>query len=126
MQRKRAERRCVARLSRCRATPASARGLHHVLGGRALLALHEIELHGLPFSETLEAIALNRAVVHEAVFVPAVRSDKAKTFRVVEPLHFAGRTHTCSSLYGRRTKSGLRLAIHQFTTAPCGRGSEYA
>src|SRR5437763_80314 len=46
---------CVARLSNCRATPASARGLRHVLRGRSFLTLHEIELDGLPFSETLEA-----------------------------------------------------------------------
>src|SRR5436190_11279612 len=81
-----------------RVTPASARGLGHVLRRRAFLTLHEIEFHGLSLGQTLEAIALDRAVMHEAVFVTAVGRDEAKTLGVVEPLHLAGRTHTCSSI----------------------------
>src|SRR4029079_17870006 len=86
---------------RYRATPASARGLCHVLRGRALLTLHEVEFHGLPFSETLEAIAMDRAVVHEAILVSGVGRDEPKPLRVVEQIHFSGRTHTCSSMCGR-------------------------
>src|ERR1700712_2738405 len=68
-------------------------GLAHVLGSRSLLALHEVELHRLPFGEGLEPIALDRALGDEAILVVAVGCDETKTLRVVEPLYFAARAH---------------------------------
>src|SRR5262245_16078268 len=68
-------------------------GLRHVLGRGALGALDDVELHRVTLGEGLETVALDRAVVHEAVFLAAVGGDEAETLRVVEPLHLAGRTH---------------------------------
>jgi len=68
-------------------------GLRHVLGCRALGALYDVELHRVAFGERLEAVALDRTVVHEAVFLAAVGGNEPKALRVVEPLHLAGRTH---------------------------------
>src|SRR5688500_143738 len=65
-----------------------------VLSGGALLALHDVELHGLALGERLEALTLDRAVVDEAVLLAAVGRDEAKALGVVEPLHLAGGTHT--------------------------------
>ena len=65
----------------------------HVLRRWALGALHDVELNSFPFGQGLEAVALNRAVVDEAVLLAAVRGDEAEAFRVVEPLHLACRTH---------------------------------
>src|SRR5882757_7153796 len=67
--------------------------LRHVLGRRALGSLHDVELHRVTLGEGLEAISLNRAVVHEAVFLAAIGGDEAEALRVVEPLNLAGRTH---------------------------------
>src|SRR5450759_2673168 len=68
-------------------------GLRNVLGRGALGALHDVELHRITLGQRLEAVTLDRAVMHEAIFLSIVRGDKAKALRVVEPLHFAGRTH---------------------------------
>jgi hypothetical protein len=59
----------------------------YVLGRRALLALDEIELHALTLGEGLEALALDRAVVDEAVFLTVFEGDEAKSLGVVEPFH---------------------------------------
>ena len=71
----------------------AAVGLRHVLGGGTLLALHDVELHRLTLGEGLEARALDGRVVNEAVLLTVVGRDETKALRVVEPLHFAGRTH---------------------------------
>src|SRR4051794_14229924 len=68
-------------------------GLRDVLRRRALRALHDVELHRITLGQRLEAISLDRAVVHEAVFLTAVGSDEPEALRVVEPLYLAGRTH---------------------------------
>src|ERR671937_554339 len=71
----------------------SAAELLDVLGGRALLALHDVELHALALGERLEPRALDGRVMHEAVLLAVVARDEAEALRVVEPLHGAGRTH---------------------------------
>ena len=45
-------------------------GLRDVLGRRALGALHDVELHRITLGQRLEAVALDRAVVHEAILFP--------------------------------------------------------
>src|SRR4026208_416027 len=67
--------------------------LRHVLGSRTLLTLDNVELYRVAFSKGLEARARDCAVVNEAVLLPVVWGDETKALRVVEPLHFAGRTH---------------------------------
>src|SRR5687767_13855871 len=68
--------------------------LAHVLGGRTLRPLDDVEFDCIALGQGLEAAALNGTVVHEAVFGAVIRRDEAEPFRVVEPLHFAGRTHS--------------------------------
>src|SRR5687768_8503143 len=72
----------------------SAAQLRDVLGGRTLLALHDVELDALAFGEGLEATALDGRVVDEAVLLAVLGRDETKALRVIEPLHFAGRTHS--------------------------------
>src|SRR5690348_6571727 len=67
--------------------------LGDVLSGRALLALHDVELDALAFGEGLVAVALNRRMMNEAVLLATLWRDKAKALRIVEPLYRAGRTH---------------------------------
>src|SRR5688572_28755507 len=70
------------------------RRLRHVLGCRTLLTFDDVELHRVALSKGLESRAADRAVVDEAILLPVVRSDETKALRIVEPLHFAGRTHS--------------------------------
>src|SRR5690606_23014998 len=74
----------------------SAVELHDVLGGRALLALHHVELHALAFGERLEATALNCRMMHEAILLAVLGRDEAEALGIVEPLHRAGHAH-CST-----------------------------
>src|SRR5205823_4073181 len=67
--------------------------LGDVLGRRALLTLHDVELDSLAFSQRLEAAAIDGGVVNEAIFLSVLGGDEAKALGVVEPLHFAGGTH---------------------------------
>jgi hypothetical protein len=53
-----------------------------------------VERNFLTFLEALEAIALNCRKVGEKIFAAAIRSNKTKTFSVVEPLD-----GTCCHLY---------------------------
>src|SRR5205807_3115410 len=70
--------------------------LHDVLRGGALLALNHFELHALAFSERLEALRLNGAVMHEAVLAAILGRDEAEALGVIEPLHGTGDTcHLC-------------------------------
>ena len=52
---------------------------------QTFLALYRNEGNFLAFFQALEAITLNRPEVYEQIR-PALRSDKTKTFFVVEPL----------------------------------------
>src|SRR5688572_1644699 len=72
---------------------ASGADLPHLLRRGPLLPFDDVELNGVPFSERLEALPLDRAEVHETVLLAVVRGDEPKPLRVVEPLHLAGRTH---------------------------------
>src|SRR5215470_16491521 len=60
-----------------------------VSGLRPLLPLNDLELDLVPFSERLEARAVDRAEVHEHIGTTLAR-DEAEALRVVEPLHGAG------------------------------------
>src|SRR3569833_4478675 len=75
---------------------ALAADLRHVLGGGALLALHDFELNALAFGKRLEALALDRRVMHEAILLAVLGRDESKALRVVESFHGTGRTHSCS------------------------------
>src|SRR5687767_6889572 len=72
---------------------ASGADLPHLLRRGPLLPLDDVELNGVPFSERLEPLSLDRAEVHETVLLAVVRGDETEPLRVVEPLHLAGRTH---------------------------------
>jgi len=61
--------------------------LHHVLRGRALLTLHELELDAVALGKRLEALALNRRMVDEYVALAIVANDEAEALLVAEPLH---------------------------------------
>src|SRR5512143_2147863 len=67
--------------------------LGDVLSGRALLALHDVELDALAFGERLVAVALDRRMMDEAILLTILGRDEAKALRIVEPLYRAGRTH---------------------------------
>src|SRR2546430_8340529 len=67
--------------------------LGDVLGRRALLALHDVELDALAFSQRLEPAAIDGGVVNEAILLSVLGGDEAKALGVVEPLYFAGGTH---------------------------------
>jgi hypothetical protein len=60
----------------------------HLVSLRALLPLNDIELDLVSLFETLVAIELNGAVVHEDVR-PIVPANETIALRVVEPLHFS-------------------------------------
>src|SRR5688500_12811981 len=53
---------------------------------QSLLALHNGETDLLSFLEALEALALDRAEMHEHVFA-VLPADEAESLGVVEPLH---------------------------------------
>src|SRR5690606_18805505 len=57
-----------------------------VLGLRALLALHDFELHPLVLVQRAEAVHRDGGVVNEDVCVTAVLSDEAEALLAVEPL----------------------------------------
>src|SRR5690606_13581250 len=78
---------------------------------RALLALHDIELHRLAFLQALEAVRLNRRMVDEAVLAPVLRRDEAESLVVIEPLDCALGTHEYRrSLCGSRP-SGCGIPV---------------
>src|SRR5690242_16873620 len=60
--------------------------LRHVFGGRALLALDDVELDTLAFGQGLEARPLNGRMMNEAVLLSVLGSDEAEPLAVVEPL----------------------------------------
>src|SRR5258706_3146831 len=64
--------------------------LHDVLRRRALLALHDLELHALAFGERLESLSLNRGVMYEAILAAVFGRDESKALGVVEPLYGTG------------------------------------
>src|SRR5664279_1313096 len=91
-------------------TVVGALALGHVLSRGTLLPLDDIELHRLAFGQRLEAAALDRAVVDEAVLLTVVRGDEAEPLRVVEPLHFACDTH-CHTPEDVCSGCGMRLSL---------------
>src|SRR5688500_11339134 len=87
------------------ATTAAAGGpaaeSRHVLRGRALLPLHDVELHALALVERLEAPALDGGVVDEQVLASVLGRDEAEALVVVEPLDGALRAHCAGLRAGR-------------------------
>src|SRR6266536_2757842 len=73
--------------------------LGDVLSGRALLALHDVELDALAFGERLVAAALDGRMMNEAILLTILGRDEAKALRIVEPLYRAGRTHCGTPKY---------------------------
>src|SRR6478609_3509015 len=72
---------------------ALAGGADDVLRGRALLALHDLELDLLTLGEGPETLALDRGVMHEAILRATLGGDEAKPLGLVEPLHGTGGLH---------------------------------
>src|SRR5260370_20064338 len=64
--------------------------LHDVLSGGALLALNHFELDSLAFGQGLEAILLDRGVMHEAVLFAVLGRDEPEAVSVVEPVKGTG------------------------------------
>src|SRR4051812_39968786 len=60
--------------------------LHNVLCRRALLALHDVELHAVTLGQALEALCLDRRMMDEAVLLTVLGRDEAKALGVVKPL----------------------------------------
>src|SRR6185295_4133401 len=71
----------------------SAADLDDVLGGRAFLALDDVELHAVSLGQRLEAVALDRGVMDEAVLLSILQRDETEPLAVIEPLHFSGALH---------------------------------
>jgi hypothetical protein len=57
-----------------------------VLGSRAFLALSDLKLNLLSFSQRLEAGALNRGMMDENVLAAIFRADETEALAVVKPL----------------------------------------
>src|SRR5687768_11710754 len=71
--------------------------LCHILGSRAFLPLHDVELHPLAFDKRLETSAFNRRMMDEAVLLSVLTGDEAKSLTVVEPLDGPCDTHRSNS-----------------------------
>src|SRR6478672_4978964 len=56
-----------------------------VLRRRTLLPFDDVEFDSITFGKRLEAAALNRRVVHEAILRAVVGGDETETLGVVEP-----------------------------------------
>src|SRR3954471_3242519 len=86
---------------RHRGLPPIGRGhacleLLDVRGGGALCALLGVVAHLRALGERLEAVPLDRAVMHEQILARVIRRDEAEALLVVEPLH-----SSCRHLYLR-------------------------
>src|SRR5688572_16798598 len=60
---------------------------------RTLRLVDDVELDLIALGQRLEAIALDRAEMNEAVLAAVLRRDESKTLGIIEPLHSALRTH---------------------------------
>ena len=58
----------------------------NVLSLEPLGTLSDLKLHSITLAQTLEALHLDRSVVHEDVLTVFL-SDEPETLRIVEPLH---------------------------------------
>src|SRR5688572_29087493 len=76
--------------------PKAELDLRDVFRRRSLLTLHHVELHAVALGQGLEAVALDRRVMDEAILGTAIRGDEAEALRIVEPLDYALGTHHCS------------------------------
>ena len=64
-----------------------------VLGSRALLAVYHVKLNLCTLGQTLEALALDGAVMAENVLLSVVARDEAEAFFVIEPLDCSRYSH---------------------------------
>src|SRR6185312_8760963 len=76
---------------------AGSRRLGDVGCLRPLLALHDLELHAIAFSQGFESVPLDGAEVNEDVGA-TLAGDEPIALGVVEPLHGAGKTSHCTYL----------------------------
>src|SRR5688572_18636380 len=83
--------------------------LDDVLCGRALLTLHDVELHALALGERLEALACDGRVMNEAVLLAVLRRNEAEALRIIEPLHGTGGTHVPTPLGLWCSESGITV-----------------
>src|SRR5688500_2558441 len=101
----------------------SGADLGDVLGGRALAAVDEVELHPLTLGQRTEAAAGDGGVVDEAVLAAVLGGDEAEALRVVEPLHGAGAAHWRNSqVVVHRARLILPPAHGHFRRRPPERG----
>ena len=68
-------------------SPLLTSGSLDVAGLLALRALRDFEGDLLAFLQRLESRHVDRGEMREEIFATAVRSNKAETLRVIEPLH---------------------------------------
>jgi hypothetical protein len=59
----------------------------NVRGLLAFWALRDVEIHFLTFFESLEATHVDCGKVCKQIFAAVIRSNKAKTFGIIEPLN---------------------------------------
>src|SRR6516162_1791054 len=86
--------------------PDSRTGLddYDRLSLRALRALFGLELDLRALGEGLEALAADRAEMHEDVLTAVTRGDEPKALCIVEPLHGSG-CHTNTSSHPSRERA---------------------
>ena len=58
-----------------------------LLCGRALGALHDVELHALALTQGLESFHVDGGVMDEDILRTVIQADETETLGVVEPLH---------------------------------------
>ena len=73
--------------------------LTNVGGFRAFVGGNDVELYRVVFRKALKTIALNRGEMHEDIRGTIFRRDEAKSFGVIEPLHFSFCAHCNVYLY---------------------------
>src|SRR5258706_923879 len=78
---------------------------------RALLALHDVELHALSLGEALEPRHADRRVMDEHVLRAVVRRDEPETLRIVEPLHLAFNHRPLLRVLHERQRSTGTIAL---------------
>src|SRR3982751_1043255 len=83
-------------LVRCGAGRSGAQA-PHVLRGRSLLPLDDVELHRFAFGKRLVALTLDCGMMDEAILLAVGAADEAESLRLVEPLDGAGRSHVLNS-----------------------------
>src|SRR6516164_372909 len=79
-------------------------------GGLALIAAFELEAHPLAFVQVTHASAFDSRDVHEHIFRPVLRLNKAVALLGIEPFHGSDR-HFCPSQIEIRHRSRANSAV---------------